>query len=195
MRDFGFPMGVFQMQDLAGLDIAWAMRKRQAATRDPSERYVAIADRLCEMGRFGQKTGGGYYDYNEGSRTPVPNDEVAAIVEEEGRRLHNQRRDIGRDEIVERCMLALVNEGAKILEEGIAMRASDIDVTYVYGYAFPVYRGGPMFWADQMGLDKVLEKIKGFHAAGYGDEVWTPAPLIERLVAEGKSFRELDMNA
>ncbi|MEO1491934.1 MAG: 3-hydroxyacyl-CoA dehydrogenase NAD-binding domain-containing protein [Pseudomonadota bacterium] len=184
LYDFGMAMGPFAMSDLAGLDVSWRIRQEKGETN-------AIADRICELGRFGQKTGGGYYDYLEGSRTPVPNAEVTAIIEEEGRRLHNQRREIDRDEIVERTMLALVNEGAKILDEGIALRASDIDVVYVYGYAFPVYRGGPMFWADQMGLSTVLEKIKGFHAAGYGD-VWEPAPLIERLVAEGKSFKDYD---
>ena len=157
-----------------------------------NRREIAHRRPICEMGRFGQKTGGGYYDYREGSRTPVPNDEVARIVEEEGIRKHNHRRSIDREEIVDRCMLALVNEGAKILEEGIAMRASDIDVVYVYGYGYPVYRGGPMCWADEMGLPKVLEKIRAFHAAGHGDAVWSPAPLIERLVAEGKSFRDYD---
>ncbi len=182
--DFGMAMGPFAMSDLAGLDVSWRIRQEKGETN-------AIADRICEMGRYGQKTAGGYYDYAEGSRTPVPNAEVAAIIEEEGRRLHNQRREIPTDEIVERTMLALVNEGAKILEEGIALRASDIDVVYVYGYAFPVFRGGPMYWADQMGLATVLEKIRTFHAAGYGD-VWEPAPLIERLVAEDKSFKELD---
>ncbi|MFK7941596.1 MAG: 3-hydroxyacyl-CoA dehydrogenase NAD-binding domain-containing protein [Paracoccaceae bacterium] len=187
LYDFGMAMGPFAMSDLAGLDVSWRIRKEKGETNP-------IADRICEMGRFGQKTGGGYYDYVEGSRTPVPNAEVTQIIEEEGKRLHNQRREISQDEIVERTMLALVNEGAKILDEGIAMRASDIDVTYICGYAFPVYRGGPMFWADLMGLPTVLEKIKSFHAADYGD-VWTPAPLIERLVAEGKSFQLHDKGA
>ena len=182
--DFGMAMGPFAMSDLAGLDVSWRIRQ-ETGQKSP------IADRLCEMGRFGQKTLAGYYRYDEGSRKPIPDEIVTAIVEEEGLRKHNQRRTIGKDEIVERTMLALVNEGAKILEEGIALRASDIDVVYVYGYAFPVYRGGPMFWADLMGLPTVLEKIKGFHEAGHGD-VWSPAPLIERLVAEGKSFADYD---
>ncbi len=182
--DFGMAMGPFAMSDLAGLDVSWRIRQETGQTNP-------IADRLCELGRFGQKTQAGYYRYEDGSRKPLPDPVVTEIVEEEGNRLHNQRRDIGKDEIVERTMLALVNEGAKILEEGIALRASDIDVVYVYGYAFPVYRGGPMFWADTMGLDKVLEKIRAFHAAGYGD-VWEPAPLIERLVAEGRSFGDND---
>lgn len=185
--EFGMAMGPFAMSDLAGLDVSWRIRQEKGQTNP-------IADRLCEMGRFGQKTQAGYYRYEDGSRTPIPDPEVAKVVEEEGLRLHNQRREIGADEIVERCMLALVNEGAKILEEGIALRASDIDVVYVYGYGYPVHRGGPMFWADLMGLDTVLEKIKAFHAAGKGD-VWTPAPLIERLVAEGKSFQAHDKSA
>ncbi len=183
--DFGMAMGPFAMSDLAGLDVSWRIRQ-ETGEANP------IADRLCEMGRFGQKTSAGYYRYDGGSRKPIPDDVTKQIVEEEGVRKHNQRRDIGSDEIVERTMLALVNEGAKILEEGKAMRASDIDVVYVYGYAYPVFRGGPMFWADQMGLDKALAKIKSFHAAGMGDKTWTPAPLIERLVAEGKSFRDYD---
>ena len=182
---YGMAMGPFAMSDLAGLDVSWRIRQ-ETGEKSP------IADRICEMGRFGQKTGGGYYDYEEGSRTPVPNDEVAKIIEEEGIRKHNHRRDIDAEEVVDRTMLALVNEGARILEEGIAMRASDIDVVYVYGYGYPVYRGGPMCWADEIGLPKVLEKIKTFHAAGYGDDVWKPAALIERLVAEGKSFKDYD---
>ncbi|MEL7468623.1 MAG: 3-hydroxyacyl-CoA dehydrogenase NAD-binding domain-containing protein [Pseudomonadota bacterium] len=185
LYDFGLAMGPFAMGDLAGLDVGWRIRQ-ETGKKSP------IADRLCEMGRFGQKTGGGYYDYKDGSRTPIPNAEVAAIVQEEGVRKHNQRREIGADEIIDRTMLALVNEGAKILEEGIAMRASDIDVVYVYGYGYPVYRGGPMCWADEVGLPKVLDQIKAFHAAGHGDDIWSPAPLIERLVADGKSFQDYD---
>ncbi|MDH3666614.1 MAG: 3-hydroxyacyl-CoA dehydrogenase NAD-binding domain-containing protein [Paracoccaceae bacterium] len=182
--DFGFAMGPFAMSDLAGLDVSWRVRQEKGQTQP-------IADRLCELGRFGQKTGAGYYRYAEGSRTPEPDPEVAAIVEEEGLKRHGSRREIGTDEIVERCMLALVNEGARILEEGIALRASDIDVTYVFGYSFPAYRGGPMFWADLMGLPAALKKIEDFKLAGHGD-VWTPAPLIEALVAEGRSFADFD---
>ncbi|MEM0987653.1 MAG: 3-hydroxyacyl-CoA dehydrogenase NAD-binding domain-containing protein [Pseudomonadota bacterium] len=185
LYDFGLAMGPFAMSDLAGLDVSWRIRQEKGQVNP-------IADRLCELGRFGQKTKAGYYRYEDGSRTPQPDDVTRQVVEEEGLRLHNQRREIGAEEIVERTMLALVNEGARILEEGIALRASDIDVTYVYGYGFPVYRGGPMFYADLIGLPKVLEKIKAFHAAGYGDKVWQPAALIERLVAEGKNFKHYD---
>jgi 3-hydroxyacyl-CoA dehydrogenase len=181
--DFGFAMGPFAMSDLAGLDVSWRIRRETGQTQP-------IADRLCELGRFGQKTGAGYYRYGPDGRTPYADQEVAAIVEEEGLKRHGSRRALGAEEIVERCMLSLVNEGAKILEEGIALRASDIDVTYVHGYSFPVYRGGPMFWADQMGLDKALETIRGYHETG--QEVFEPAPLIERLVAEGKTFADLD---
>jgi 3-hydroxyacyl-CoA dehydrogenase len=184
IRDFDLKMGPFAMADLAGLDVSWRIRKETGQTQP-------IADRLCELGRFGQKTEAGFYRYSQYSRTPQPDPEVAAIVEEEGLKRHDTRREIDAEEIVNRCMLALVNEGAKILEEGIALRASDIDVTYVHGYGFPVYRGGPMFWADMLGLDRVLETIKGFHAAGHGD-VWQPAPLIERLAAEGSSFQDHD---
>jgi 3-hydroxyacyl-CoA dehydrogenase len=184
MYEFGFAMGPFAMSDLAGLDVSWRIRQETGQTQP-------IADRLCELGRFGQKTGAGYYFYNEGDRTPHPDPAVSAIVEEESLKRNGARRKIAADEIVQRCVLALVNEAAKILEEGIALRASDIDVTYVYGYSFPIYLGGPMYWADQMGLDKVLETIKGFHAAGHG-EVWQPAPLIERLAAEGSSFADYD---
>jgi 3-hydroxyacyl-CoA dehydrogenase len=186
--DFGFAMGPFEMSDLAGLDVSWRIRQETGKTQP-------IADRLCELGRFGQKTGAGYYFYNEGDRTPHPDPAVSAIVAEEGLKRHGTRRKIGADEIVQRCLLALVNEGARILDEGIALRASDIDVTYVYGYSFPMHLGGPMFWADQMGLGKALEAIKGFHAAGYAagyGDVWQPAPLIERLVAGESSFADYD---
>jgi len=181
--DFGFAMGPFAMSDLAGLDVSWRIRKETGQTQP-------IADRLCELGRFGQKTGAGYYMYGPDGRTPYPDSEVAKIVEEEGLKRHGERRKFDADEIVERCMLALVNEGAKILEEGIALRASDIDVVYVYGYSFPVYRGGPMFWADRMGLATALEKIRGYHAAGQA--VFEPAALIEKLVTEGLGFADFD---
>ncbi len=183
LTGFGLAMGPFAMSDLAGLDVSWRIRKQKGTTQP-------IADRLCELGRFGQKTGAGYYRYGEDGRTPHPDPQVAEIVEAEGLKVHASRRQIGAEEIVERCMLALVNEGAKLLEEGIALRASDIDVVYVYGYGFPVYRGGPMFWADLMGLGTALENIRGYHAAGHA--VFAPAPLIERLAAAGKGFRDHD---
>jgi 3-hydroxyacyl-CoA dehydrogenase len=182
--EFGFAMGPFAMADLAGLDVSWRIRKATGQTQP-------IADRLCEMGRFGQKTEAGFYRYSPYSRDPMPDREVADIVEEEGLKRFETRREISNEEIINRCMLALVNEGANILEEGIALRASDIDVTYVYGYSFPIYRGGPMFWADQRGLADVMETITGYHEAGYGD-IWEPAPLIAKLAAEGKGFADFD---
>ena len=183
LYEFGLAMGPFQMSDLAGLDVSWRIRQQSGETQP-------IADRLCEMGRFGQKTGAGYYRYRNGSRTPIPDRTVAQIVEEEGRKRHGERREIGPEEIVERCMLALVNEGARILEEGIALRASDIDVVYAYGYGFPAWRGGPMFWAEQTGLDAVLEKLRSYSETREA-EVLKPAPLIERLAGEGKGFSDL----
>src|SRR5690606_19391296 len=142
-----WPMGPFQMGDLAGLDIGWRNRKSLGRT-------AAIADALCEQGRFGQKTGKGYYIYEQGSRTPKPDPEVAKLVEEKAREKGINRREISADEITERTLYPMVNEGARILEEGIAARASDIDIVWVNGYGFPIGKGGPMFWADLEGLDK-----------------------------------------
>ncbi len=185
LTDFGLAMGPIAMSDLAGLDISWATRKRLAPTRRTDLRYSAVADRLCEAGRFGQKTGAGFYRYEEGSRTPIPDPAVEEIIAHSAKEAGIERRTVTDEEIVERCILALVNEGAKILEEGIAQRASDIDVVYVNGYGFPAYRGGPMYYAQSLGLDVTLAKIKALHEQ-HG-EFWTPAPLLEKLVAEGKT--------
>ena len=182
--DFGMAMGPFAMNDLAGLDIGWRIRKRQAADRDPNERYAAISDKICEMGRFGQKTGAGYYKYE--GRIPSPDPEIDALVIAESEAKGMERREISDEEIIERCIYALINEGAKILEEGIALRSSDIDVIYIYGYGFPVYRGGPMHYADAVGLDKVYAKVAEFHAT-HG-EIWEPAPLLKKLAEEGGTF-------
>jgi 3-hydroxyacyl-CoA dehydrogenase len=188
LKNFGLAMGRFAMSDLAGLDISWSSRKRLASTRPAHLRYSKVADRLCELGRFGQKTGAGFYKYEAGSRTPVPDPLVNAIIEQCAKEAGIQRRAISDDEIVERCIYALVNEGAKVLEEGVAQRSSDIDLIYVNGYGFPAWRGGPMFYADIVGLAKVYERICEFHRQ-HG-EFWTPAPLLKRLVDEGKSFRD-----
>jgi 3-hydroxyacyl-CoA dehydrogenase len=188
LKNFGLAMGRFAMSDLAGLDISWSSRKRLASTRPAHLRYSKVADRLCEMGRFGQKTGAGFYKYEAGSRTPVPDPLVNEIIEQCAKEAGIQRRAISDDEIVERCIYALVNEGAKVLEEGVAQRSSDIDLIYVNGYGFPAWRGGPMFYADTVGLAKVYERICEFHRQ-HG-EFWTPAPLLKRLVDEGKSFRD-----
>jgi 3-hydroxyacyl-CoA dehydrogenase len=183
MEEFGFAMGPFRVSDLAGLDIGWAIRKRQAATRDPAERYSRIGDLICEKGRFGQKTGAGYYRYENG-RKPVP--EIEALIVQASKDAGFTRREISDQEILERCLYQLVNTGAQILEEGIAQRASDIDIIYLYGYGYPRYRGGPMMSADLIGLPRVLEAVKGYEQRV--GKWWRPAALLEKLVAEGKGF-------
>ncbi|AEA28853.1 3-hydroxybutyryl-CoA epimerase (plasmid) [Pseudonocardia dioxanivorans CB1190] len=184
LETFGLAMGPFRMSDLAGLDIGWAARKRLAPTRDTSLRYSRVADVLCEAGRFGQKTGAGYYRYAEDSRKPVADPVVEQIIRQCAEEDGVERREITDAEIVDRCMLALVNEGARILGDGVAQRASDIDVVYIDGYGFPAYRGGPMYYAETLGLAEVLRRIQTFEAA-HG-AYWAPAPLLEQRVAEGK---------
>ncbi|AII10410.1 3-hydroxyacyl-CoA dehydrogenase NAD-binding domain-containing protein [Rhodococcus opacus] len=185
LRDFGLAMGPFAMSDLAGLDIGWAARKRLAPTRPKHLRYSRVADVLCESGRFGQKTAAGYFRYGDGSRNPVPDPVVEEVIRRCAAEDGIERREISDAAIVDRCILALVNEGAKILGEGIAQRASDIDVVYVDGYGFPAYRGGPMYYAQNLGLAEVLRKIREFEAT-HG-ECWTPAPLLEKLVRDGET--------
>jgi len=193
VRAFGYPMGPFQVSDLAGGDIGWATRKRRAATRDPRMRYVEIADRLCERGWFGQKTGRGFYLYPQGARIGQPDPEVLAIVDAERARKGITPRAFTPDEIMRRYMAAMINEGAKVLEDGIAMRPLDIDVTALFGYGFPRWRGGPMHWADATGLDKVLADV---HAFAQEDAFfWQPAPLLGKLVAQGKNFASLNQLA
>ncbi|MFN3791093.1 3-hydroxyacyl-CoA dehydrogenase NAD-binding domain-containing protein [Massilia sp.] len=184
---FGFAMGPFRMSDLAGNDVGWYIRKRRAV-ESPQLVYSKTADLLCEQGRFGQKTGAGWYDYRAGERKAHPSQAVNDLIVQQSRELGVERRDIADSEIVERLVYALVNEGAKILEEGIALRASDIDMVYLSGYGFPLHRGGPMFYADSVGLPQVLEAIRKY-AGGRHGEAWTPAPLLERLAAEGKGFK------
>ncbi|ELA00543.1 3-hydroxyacyl-CoA dehydrogenase NAD-binding domain-containing protein [Cupriavidus metallidurans] len=184
LTQFGMAMGPLTMADLAGMDINWATRKRLAPTRPAHLRYSAVADRICELGRFGQKTNGGYYRYEPGSRTPIPDPQIDALIEDCAREAGIARRPVADEEIVERCMLALINEGARILDEGIAQRASDIDVVYVHGYGFPAWRGGPMFYAETLGLAHVLTRIRALQDV-HGAH-WEPAPLLERLVAEGR---------
>ena len=179
LYDFGFPMGPFAMGDLAGLDVGWRIRKGRG------ERAL-IADRLCELGRFGQKTGAGYYRYAGGDRTPIPDPDVEKIILEVSREQSVQRRPISDQEILERLLYPMVNEGAKILEEKLAIRASDIDVIWVYGYGWPVYRGGPMFWADQVGLKAIKTRMLEMQHR-HGD-VWQPAALLSRLADAGKAF-------
>ena len=190
VRGFGYPMGPFQVSDLAGGDIGWATRKRKAATRDPKARYVEIADRIAERGWFGQKTGRGWYLYPEGARVGQNDPEVLAIVDAERAKKGITPRAFTHEEIMRRYMAAMVNEGAKVLEEGIALRPLDIDVTFLFGYGFPRWRGGPMKWADMQGLDKVLADIQEF--AKEDALFWQPAALLQKLVAEGKNFDSLN---
>ncbi len=189
IHDFGFPMGPFAMGDLAGLDVSWRIRQRRAKTRPKGERYSPIADRICERGRFGQKTGAGWYRYERGDRTPLPDSEIEDLIVEVSRELGIARREIADREILERCLYPLINEGAKILEEGLALRAGDIDVVWIYGYGFPVYRGGPMFHAERVGLKTVYDTMSRLYDA-HGEPL-KPAPLLETLAREGRSFGDL----
>ena len=186
LQTWGLAMGPFAMYDLAGNDIGWHIRQRRYIER-PDMAYSKIADAICELGRFGQKTGSGWYKYEKGSRKPVPDPLVDALIVAQRKALGITPRKISKDEIISRCIYALVNEGAKILEEGIAMRASDIDMVYLSGYGFPLWRGGPMFYADTVGLSKVLAAMEK-HAKGYHGECWQPAALLSRLAAAGKTF-------
>ena len=188
IEKFGFAMGPFRMNDLAGNDIGWAIRKRRAQER-PDMRYSRTADRLCEMGRFGQKTQAGWYDYVAGKRDPIPSKRVTGMIENCRAEQGITPRRIGDDEIVQRLVYALVNEGAHILEEGIASKASDIDMIYLTGYGFPLWRGGPMCYADTVGLFNVVQAMKCFARNPHDDAgFWQPAPLLAKLAGEGKSF-------
>ncbi|MEZ2144404.1 3-hydroxyacyl-CoA dehydrogenase NAD-binding domain-containing protein [Bradyrhizobium sp. DN5] len=180
---FGMPMGPFAMGDLAGLDIGWRSRKDRGIKSE-------IADALCEAGRFGQKTGKGYYKYEAGSRAPLPDPEVEKLIDETLARLGRKKRAVSDEEILERMMYPMINEGAKILEEGIAARPSDIDVVWLYGYGWPIYRGGPMFWADSVGLKHIADRL-AFYAKETNDPSLEPAPLLKKLAAEGKTFASL----
>ena len=192
LTGFGMAMGPCAVADLAGLDVSWRKRKADAHLRDPAKRYSAVADRLCEIGRFGQKTGAGFYRYEPGSRTPIPDPEVDALIAEVAAESGINRQSIDADEIVERCLYPLVNEGARILDEGIALRASDIDLVWINGYGFPRWRGGVMHWADTVGLDAVHATIARFDES---QDHWEPAPLLSRLASEGKGFADLDRAA
>jgi 3-hydroxyacyl-CoA dehydrogenase len=188
IEKFGFAMGPFRMGDLAGNDIGWAIRKRRAQER-PNMLYSRTADKLCELGRFGQKTGAGWYDYQEGKRDAIPSRLVEDMIVEHRKSLGIEPRKIPDEEIVQRLVFALVNEGARILEEGIAARASDIDMVYITGYGFPIHRGGPMLYADQVGLFNVVQAMKRFQKNPRDDaKFWEPAPLLLKLAGEGKTF-------
>ena len=189
IEKFGFAMGPFRMGDLAGNDIGWAIRKRRY-TEKPDMKYSKTADLLCELGRFGQKTGAGWYDYQAGKRDAIPSDVVNKMIEEHRKALGVTPRKISDDEIVQRLVFALVNEGAKILEEGIASKSGDIDMVYLTGYGFPIHRGGPMHYASEVGLFNVVQAMNRFAQNPMDDaKAWTPAPLLAKLAAEGKAFQ------
>jgi 3-hydroxyacyl-CoA dehydrogenase len=188
LTDLGFPMGQFAMSDLAGIDIGYSIREeRRKAGEDVPASWL---DRLAEQGRLGQKTQAGVYRYEEGNRKPIPDPQVDEIIVGFRQEHGIKPRDISDQEILERCLYVMINEGAKILEEGIADRSLDIDVVWIYGYGFPAYRGGPMFWADQIGLDTILASVKCFHNALDGEQ-WRPAGLLEKLVNEGRKFGDI----
>ena len=188
VEKFGFAMGPFRMGDLAGNDIGWAIRKRRALER-ADMKYSRSADKLCELGRFGQKTNAGWYDYVPGKRDAIPSGVVAKMIEAHRASAGVAPRKISDDEIVQRLVFALVNEGAHILEDGIASKASDIDMVYITGYGFPMHRGGPMNYADQFGLFNVVQAMNRFATNPLDDaDFWKPAPLLSKLVAESKTF-------
>ena len=186
IENFGFAMGPFRMSDLAGNDIGWYIRQRRYVEK-PDIVYSKLGDKLCEKGRFGQKTSAGWYDYLPGDRNAHPSDVVDRMIVDYSAEIGQARREVSDEEIVERLVYALVNEGAQILDEGIALRASDIDVVYLTGYGFPLFRGGPMFHADSVGLSQVVNAIRRY-ATGRHADAWSISPLLERLAAEGKTF-------
>jgi 3-hydroxyacyl-CoA dehydrogenase len=190
VRDFGFAMGPYQVVDLAGGDIGWATRKRRAATRDPRARYVRIADRLCERGWFGQKSGRGFYRYPDGPRSGAPDPEVLALIDEERARAGITPRSFSKEDIQRRYLAAMINEGANVVHQRIALRPLDVDVTFLYGYGFPRHRGGPMKYADMVGLPNVLADIRAF--AAEDPLFWTPSPLLVELVERGANFESLN---
>ena len=188
--EFGMAMGPLAVGDLAGLDVGWRIRKEYKHLHPPGQRDLLVADRLCEMGRYGRKTRAGWYKYDETGRIPSPDPEVEKLIEDLARQAGIKRRAITKEEIIERTLYALINEGALILEEGIALRAVDIDIIYINGYGFPPYRGGPMHYADTVGLKKVYDRICHYQQQ-HGDQ-WKPAPLLKRLAEAGKSFADWD---
>jgi 3-hydroxyacyl-CoA dehydrogenase len=190
LHGFGMAMGPLATGDLSGLDIGYRIRNEYRHLEQPGVRQPRMADRLCERGRFGQKTAAGWYRYEAGNRTPFPDPEVERIVAEFVEQAGIPQRAAGSDEIVERTIYALVNEGARLLEEGIALRAGDIDIVYVNGYGFPAHRGGPMWYADTVGLARVHERVLQFESQ-HGS-LWKPAPLLTRLAEEGRTFADLD---
>ena len=188
--EFGMALGPLAVADLAGLDVAWRIRNEYQDQVLPGTRQPLVLDSLYQQGRYGQKTGAGWYRYPEGSRAPMSDPEVQKLIEHHAQKAGIVRRSISSLEIVERILYALINEGAKILSEGIALRAVDIDIIYIYGYGFPAYRGGPMWYADTVGIPHVYERICQFEKQ-HGSE-WTPAPLLKSLAESGKKFADFD---
>ncbi len=189
LTDFGMAMGIFAVDDMGGIDLAYRVKQEYAYLRKPGERVPLVLDKLYEMGRWGQKRGAGWYRYDE-ARTPIPDPEVHALIEKTAREAGINRRSVTPEEIIERSIYVMINEGARILEEGHAQRAADIDVIYCTGYGFPGYRGGPMWYADTVGLKNVYARVCDFHQR-YGD-LWEPAPLLKKLAEAGSSFAEWD---
>jgi 3-hydroxyacyl-CoA dehydrogenase len=189
LTDWGMAMGIFAVDDMGGLDVAWRVRQELHQFEGPGDRKPIVSEALVQMGRLGQKTGMGWYRYGD-DRKPIPDPEIVALIERESARAGIVRRTIGDDEIRDRTIYAMINEGARVLEDGIAARAADIDVIYLTGYGFPAYRGGPMFCADQIGLAKILARVEQFHRE-LGQR-WAPAPLLARLAKSGSTFREFD---
>ena len=187
LENFGMAMGSFVVRDLAGLDIGWAMRKSTAYLRNPEERYSLVGDLICERGWFGQKTGKGFYLYKDRQRSPNP--DVQPIVDSTAEQAGIQSGEVSDEQVIERCLYSLVNTGARLLEEGIALRASDIDLVFIYGYGFPRWRGGPMHWADHVGLPVILSKIEELNESR---DFWQPSSLLQQLVKEGMTFARWD---
>jgi 3-hydroxyacyl-CoA dehydrogenase len=188
LEKFGMAMGPLAMGDLAGLDVGYKARQGRTDLPDDPKLY-RMGTLLVEMGRYGQKTGSGFYKYDPETRARMADPEVEAMIKAEAAKIGIEQRDISDEEILQRCFYPLINEGARILEEGIAQRPSDIDVVYVFGYAFPVAKGGPMYYADQIGLKQVYDKICEFRDRD-GEQYWQPAPLLKQLAEAGKTFAE-----
>ncbi|CAN5359625.1 hypothetical protein BH10PSE16_BH10PSE16_26270 [soil metagenome] len=193
LKKFGYAMGIFAVHDMAGNDVGYQTRKAQMATRPTDRRWNDLIMKLCDLGRLGQKSGKGWYRYEKGDRTSQRDPEVEQFIVEESARMGIERKPMSEEEIIKRCLYGMVNEGARLLEQGIALRPSDIDITYLTGYGFPAHHGGPMYLADRIGLDQVLADIQRFHAQdGFW---WKPAPLLQKLVAEGRKFADLQSPA
>jgi 3-hydroxyacyl-CoA dehydrogenase len=190
LYDYGMAMGPHAVGDLAGLDVGWRIRKEYKHLEPKGIRQPLVVDQICEQGRYGQKTGAGWYKYEPGSRAPIPDPEVQTLIEETAKKAGIKRRDVSDAEILDRTLYALVNEGATILAEGIALRAVDIDMLYLLGYGFPAHRGGPMWYADTVGLKKVYDRVREFHEQ-HGP-LWTPSPLLKDLAESGRSFADFD---